>query len=109
MIQRDDLGQTKARKPHQSRAAASARDVVDQLDRRAVAPVQIFGHQQQRPALGVAIEQLAHLAQHAIRADAGKLSSQRVALVAVLSHGSCSSHVGATARNSGATRAVAAA
>ena len=31
--------------------------------------------------LGVAIEQLAHLAQHALRADAGQLSPQRVALL----------------------------
>ena len=81
MVQRDDLGEAKACEPHEARAAAPPRDVVDELDRRAVAPMQVLGHQQQRPALGVAIEQLAHLAQHAIRADAGELSSQRVALL----------------------------
>ena len=43
--------------------------------------MQVLGHQQQRPALGVAIEQLAHLAQHAVRADARELPSQGVALL----------------------------
>ena len=81
MVERHDLGETKAGKPHEPRAATAPRDVVDELDRRAVAPMQILGHQQQRATLGVAIEELAHLAQHAIRADAGELSSQRFPLL----------------------------
>ena len=81
MIQRDDLGETEACQPHEARAAAPPRDIVDELDRRTVAPMQVLGHQQQRPALGVAIEHLAHLAQHSIRADARQLSSQRLALL----------------------------
>ena len=81
MVERHDLGEAKACKPHEPRAATAPRDVVDELDRRAVAPMQVLGHQQQRPALARAIEKLAHLAQHAIRADAGELSSQRFALL----------------------------
>ena len=46
-----------------------------------VAPVQVFRHQQQRTLLGVAVEQLAHLAQHAVRAHAGQLTPQRVAFL----------------------------
>ncbi len=80
MIQRDHLGETEACQPHEARAATPSRDIVDELNRRAVAPMQVLGDQQQRPALGVAIEHLAHLAQHAIRADARELSSQGVAL-----------------------------
>ena len=81
MVQRDHLGQAEARQPHQARAAAPPRDVVDELDRRPVAPVQVFGHQQQRPLLGVAVEQLAHLAQHAVGAHAGQFAPQRVAFL----------------------------
>ena len=81
VIQRDDLGQAKAREPHEARAAAPPRDMVDEPERRPVAPMQVFGHQQQRPLLGVAIQHLAHLPQHAVRADAGELAPQRVALV----------------------------
>ena len=81
MIQRDHLGETEACKPHDARAAAPSRDIVDELNRRTVAPVQVLGYQQQRPALGLAIEQLAHFAQHAIRARARELSSQGVALL----------------------------
>ena len=51
MVERHDLGEAKACKPHEPRAAAAPRDVVDELDRRAVAPMQVLGHQQQRPAL----------------------------------------------------------
>ena len=38
--------------------------------------MQILGHQQQRRALCVAIEHFAHLAQHALRADAGQLLTE---------------------------------
>ena len=75
MVERHDLGETEACKPHEPRAATAPRDVVDELDRRAVTPMQVLGHQQQRATLGVAIEELAHFAQHAIRVDAGELSS----------------------------------
>ena len=81
MVQCHDLGDTKACQPHQPRAATPSRDIVDELERRAVAPMQVFGHEQQRSALGRAIENLAHLAQHAIRADPRELSSKRFALV----------------------------
>ena len=67
MIERHDLGETKACEPHEARVAPPSRDVVDELDRRAIAPMQVLGHKQQRPALARAIEKLAHLAQHAIR------------------------------------------
>ena len=46
MIERHDLGEAKACKPHEARAATAPRDVVDELDRRAVAPMQVLGHQQ---------------------------------------------------------------
>ena len=81
MVHRDHLGHAEGRQPHQAGAAAPPRDVVDELDRRAVAPVQVFRHQQQRPLLGVAVEQLAHLAQHAVRAHAGQFAPQRVAFL----------------------------
>ena len=81
MVRRDHLGHAEGRQPHQAGAAAPPRDVVDELDRRAVAPVQVFRHQQQRPLLGVAVEQLAHLAQHAVRAHAGQFAPQCVAFL----------------------------
>ena len=81
MIQRDDLSGTKACQPHEARAAAPTGDVVDELNGRTVAPMQVLGHQQQRPALGIAIEHLAHLAQHSIQAHSRKLASQRIALL----------------------------
>ena len=46
MVERHDLGEAKACKPHEPRDATAPRDVVDELDRRAVAPMQVFGHQQ---------------------------------------------------------------
>ena len=81
MVVRDDLGETEAREPHQARVRPPARDMVDELDRRVVAPMQVLGHQQQRPLGGIAVEELAHLAQHAIRAHARELASQGVALL----------------------------
>ena len=81
MIERHDLGETKACEPHEARVAAPSRDIVDELDRRAIAPMQVLGHEQQRPALARAIQKLAHLAQHAICGDTGELSPQSVALL----------------------------
>ena len=90
----------KLAEPQQPRRRAAAREVVDELHRGVVAPVQVLGDQQQRPILGVAIEQLAHLAQHA------GLAGRRTARAASASRSSgaarataaASSHVGATAR-----------
>ena len=81
MIERHDLGETKACEPHEARVAAPSRDVVDELDRRAIAPMEVLGHKQQRPALARAIQKLAHLAQHAICRDTGELPPQSVALL----------------------------
>ena len=80
MVGSDDLGQPEARQPHETTAAASSRDVVDELGRRAIAPMQVLGDQQQRPVLGVAVEELAHLAQHALRIHADELSAQALPL-----------------------------
>jgi hypothetical protein len=55
MVRRDHLGHAKGREPHQASAAAPPRDVVDELDRRAVAPVQVFRHQQQGALVGVSV------------------------------------------------------
>lgn len=60
-----DLGEATAAQPHEARGTAPAGDVVHELDGGLVAPVQVLGHQQQGVLLGVAIEQLAHLARHA--------------------------------------------
>ena len=81
MVRRDHLGHAKGREPHQASAAAPPRDVVDELDRRAVAPVQVLRHQQQGALVGVAVQQLAHLPQHAVRAYAGQFSPQCVAFL----------------------------
>src|SRR3990167_8988097 len=62
-----------------ARTKASPGDVVDELDGGPVAPVQVFGDQQQRPLLRVAIQQFAHLSQHTLRADASEFAAQRVA------------------------------
>ena len=62
----DDLRKPEACEPHQAPVSASPRNVVNQLKRRAVAPMQIFGHEQQRALCGVAIQQLAHFAEHAV-------------------------------------------
>ncbi|MCY1562487.1 hypothetical protein D9M68_998930 [compost metagenome] len=43
--------------------------------------MQVFGHQQQRPLLRVAVQQFAHFPQHAFRTNAGKLTSQTVSLL----------------------------
>ena len=81
MIERHDLGETKACEPHEARVAAPSRDVVDELDRRAIAPMEVLGYKQQRPALARAIQKLAHLAQHAISRNTGELPPQSVALL----------------------------
>ncbi|MNN25921.1 hypothetical protein D3C81_1394130 [compost metagenome] len=81
MIERHHLGDAEARQPHKPSAAASPRHIVDELDRRPIAPVQVFGYQQQRSLLGVAVQQFTHFPQHAIRTDAGKLAPQRVSLL----------------------------
>ena len=81
MVQRDHFGQPEARQPHEAGAAAPPRHVIDELDRCPVTPVQVLGHQQQRPALGVTVDQLPNLAQHSIRADTHQLSTQCLALV----------------------------
>ncbi|VVO20907.1 hypothetical protein PS691_04182 [Pseudomonas fluorescens] len=81
MIERYHLGEAQARQPHKPRAATSPRHIVDELDRRPIAPVQVFGHQQQRALLCVAVQQFTHFPQHAVRTDAGKLAPQCVSLL----------------------------
>ena len=61
-------------------AAAPAREIVDELDRGAIAPMQVLRHQQQRSALGVTVQEFAHFAEHPFQVDADKLSQQRFAL-----------------------------
>jgi hypothetical protein len=80
MIRRHHLGDAEGGEPHQAGADAPPRDVVDELDRRSVAPVQVFSHQQQWTMLRVAVQQLAHLAQHAVGADTGELAAKRLSL-----------------------------
>ena len=80
MIRGDHLGESKARKPHEAAAAAPAREVIDELDRGAIAPMQVLGHQQQRTALGVTVQEFAHLTEHPFQVDADKLSQQGFAL-----------------------------
>ena len=55
--------------------------IVDELDRRAIAPMQVLGDQQQRPALGVAVQEFAHLAQHSLQIDSDELAQQGFALL----------------------------
>ena len=81
MIASDDLGEPEARQPHEAGVAAPAREEVDELERRPIAPVQVFRDQQQRSVLGVAIEEFAHLAEHALGGCADELLAQRFALV----------------------------
>ena len=81
MVVRDDLGETKVREPHQAGVSAPARDVVDELDRRRSLQCRSSVTSNSGRALGVAIEELAHLAQHPVRADARELASQGVALL----------------------------
>lgn len=66
--------------PHQTAGAASAGEVVDELEGRGIAPVQIFGDQQQRSLLCVAIQKLAHFPQHALGMGADQLMQQGLAL-----------------------------
>ena len=80
MIRGDHLGEPEARKPHEAAAAAPAREVIDELDRRAIAPMQVLRHQQQRTALGVTVQEFAHFAEHPFQVDADKLSQQGFAL-----------------------------
>ena len=80
MIRADDFRKAEAREPQQSSAGATARDVVDELHRRLIAPVQVLGDEQQRTIRRVAIQQLAHLPQHARLARAGELAAQSLAL-----------------------------
>ncbi len=78
MILRHHFRDPERGKPHQARAATPPRDVVDQLDGGAVAPVQVFRHQQQGVLLRVPVEQFTHLPQHALGTDAGQLAAQAV-------------------------------
>ena len=78
MVRRHHLGQAEGRQPHQAGAAAPPGDVVYQLDRRPVAPVQVLRHQQERTLFGVAVQQLAHFPQHALRAHASEFAAKRL-------------------------------
>ena len=77
---RDQLRHAKAAEPQQPRPRAAAREVVDELHRRVVTPVQVLGDQQQRAFFRVAIEELPHLAQHPRLPGAGQLAPQGLAL-----------------------------
>ena len=105
MIAGDDLGEPEARQPHEAGGAAPTREEVDELHRRPVAPVQIFRDQQQRPILGVAIEEFTHLPEHALRGCSHELLRSASRSSAVLTQGNCNNQVGATARSRGGTSA----
>ncbi len=79
VIERDHLGQSEARQPHESSRASPTCDVVDELRCRAIAPVQVLGDEQQRAICRVAVEELAHFAQHALGMDSDQLTQQRFA------------------------------
>ena len=79
MVRGDDLGEAEAREPKQPRAGATARDVIHELHGRVIAPVQVLGDEQQRAILRVAVQELAHFAQHAGLARAGELAPQSLA------------------------------
>ncbi len=81
MIASNDLGEPEARQPHDTGAAAPPREEFDELDRRPIAPMQVFRDQQQRPILRVAIEEFAHLPEHPLRGCADELLAQRFALL----------------------------
>ena len=49
--------------------------------------MQVLCHQQEWPVLGVAIEELAQLAEHPIRADSYELATQALALFRVAEPG----------------------
>ena len=55
--------------------------------------------EQERSALRVAVQEFAHFAEHSLQVDADELSRSASRCSAVLSHGNCSNHVGATARS----------
>jgi len=59
---------------------ARPRDVIDEMQRCAITPMEVLGDQQQRSALARAIQDFAHLAQHAIWRDTGQLPPQSVSL-----------------------------
>ena len=80
MIARDDLGEPEGRQPHDAGTATPTCDVVDELNRRPIGPVQVFGDEQERFVLRLAIEKLAHFAEHALGRCADELIAQRFAL-----------------------------
>ena len=80
MIRGDDLGESEARKPHEPARAAPPREIVDELDRRAIGPMQILRDEQQRSLLRVSVQKFADLAKHPFQVDADKLSQQGFAL-----------------------------
>ena len=80
VVGRDQLRHAETAEPEQPCRRAAAREVVDELHRGLVAPVQVLGDQQERSLLRVAIEELAHLAQHPGLAGTGQLAPQRLAL-----------------------------
>ena len=81
MIASNDLGEPEARQPHEAGFAAPTCEEIDELDCRPIAPVQIFRDQQQRPVLGVAIEEFTHLSEHALGGCADELLLQCFALI----------------------------
>ena len=57
-------------------ARATARDVVHELHGSLIAPVQVFGDEHERMVLRVAVQELAHLPQHARLAGSRELAPQ---------------------------------
>ena len=65
---------------HQVSGAAAAGDVGDQVERREVAPVQVFQHEHQRRPRGQRIQGLAHLAEHALARRAAGVAGEALAI-----------------------------
>jgi hypothetical protein len=70
----------KARQPHQLPPLRRPGQIVDELNRRVVGPMQVLREQQERLPFGVPAQEFAHLAQHPFEVDADKLSQQGLAL-----------------------------
>src|SRR6185436_2133945 len=81
MIRSDHFRESETAKPHEPARAAPTGQVVDELDRGAIGPMQVLRHQQQRSALGVTVEELAHFTKHPFQVDADQLPKQGFALL----------------------------
>ena len=80
VVAEDDVDRPIGADHHQPRRVAAPRQVADEIERRVVAPVQIFEHDDQRRLGGDRLDRLGHLAQHAFAGGARPLPLQRLAL-----------------------------